>query len=130
MERLSDEEIAKECVEMIRKFLRKSEIPDPSKFYCSRWNSNGFIQGAYSFTSRTSDHIQDWESILSRPIIYQSNKQNRKNTLLLAGEACHGQYFSTVHGAFLSGVEQAQKIVSSYCENSNKFSDVSCLSKL
>lgn len=37
-----------------------------------------------------------------------------KPLLLFAGEACHNQYFSTVHGAYLSGVEQAKKIVCFY----------------
>lgn len=31
--------------------------------------------------------------------------------LLFAGEACHEKFFSTAHGAFLSGMEQAKKIV-------------------
>lgn len=30
--------------------------------------------------------------------------------LLFAGEACHDKYYSTAHGAFLSGWEQAQKL--------------------
>lgn len=31
--------------------------------------------------------------------------------ILFAGEACHYSYFSTVHGAFLSGLEQARKLL-------------------
>lgn len=34
--------------------------------------------------------------------------------LLFAGEAVHDQYFSTAHGAFLSGIEQASKIIDFY----------------
>lgn len=34
--------------------------------------------------------------------------------ILFAGEACHQQYFSTAHGAFLSGIEQAGKILHFY----------------
>uniref|UniRef100_A0A182WDD8 Amine oxidase n=1 Tax=Anopheles minimus TaxID=112268 RepID=A0A182WDD8_9DIPT len=32
-------------------------------------------------------------------------------TIHFAGEACHERYFSTVHGAYLSGMEQAKKIM-------------------
>lgn len=32
-------------------------------------------------------------------------------TIHFAGEACHERYFSTVHGAYLSGMEQAKKIL-------------------
>lgn len=34
--------------------------------------------------------------------------------VLFAGEACHEKYFSTAHGAFLSGMEQAQKVIELY----------------
>lgn len=34
--------------------------------------------------------------------------------MLFAGEACHDKYFSTAHGAFLSGMEQTQKILQHY----------------
>lgn len=34
--------------------------------------------------------------------------------MLFAGEACHEQYFSTAHGAFLSGMGQMQKILAFY----------------
>lgn len=33
-------------------------------------------------------------------------------TVRFAGEACHPKYFSTVHGAYQSGLEQAQKLLS------------------
>lgn len=36
---------------------------------------------------------------------------NEPPALLFAGEACHDKYFSTAHGAFLSGVEQATKVI-------------------
>lgn len=34
--------------------------------------------------------------------------------VLFAGEACHEKNFSTAHGAFSSGIEQAQKIIDHY----------------
>lgn len=36
---------------------------------------------------------------------------NDPPVVLFAGEACHEKYFSTAHGALLSGIEQAQKII-------------------
>lgn len=34
--------------------------------------------------------------------------------LLLAGEACHPEWFSTVHGAFESGRQQAKVLLKSW----------------
>lgn len=107
MEKLSNKEIADVCIELIRKFMNNPKLPNPSKFYCSRWNSHKLIKGAYSFTSKNTDKIDEWEKILSR-VITSNDGDNR---MLLAGEHCHEQYFSTVHGAFLSGIEQAEKII-------------------
>lgn len=57
---------------------------------------------------------------LIRPVELVNNKRqedqndHRMPVILFAGEACHQQYFSTAHGAFLSGIEQAQKILNFY----------------
>jgi spermine oxidase len=109
MEKLSDEEISKECMTLLRNFLNNPKIPDPSVFYCSRWNSNELIKGAYSFTSRRTDHIDGWEKALSELII--SDAQGSMNIIALAGEHCHEKYFSTAHGAFESGIDQARKVM-------------------
>lgn len=127
MEKLSDHEIADECMKLIRTFLRDSSLPNPSKFRCSRWNSNLYVRGAYSYTSKKTDHIQNWEQVLSRPIVYEPLSGSDRNIIVLAGEHCHEQYFSTVHGAFLSGIEQARKILSLRKELKKT---CSCLSKL
>jgi spermine oxidase len=127
MEKLTYKEIADECIKLIRKFMKNSNLPNPSKFFCSRWNSNELVRGAYSFTSKNTDKIRDWEKVLSKPIIFELPGKSR-NTIFLAGEACHEFYFSTVHGAFLSGMEQAEEILNGH--NKNDFKNVSYISKL
>lgn len=113
MENFDDRVICSELMKIIRKFLNRQDIPDPTHFYCSRWHSDELVGGAYSFTSCQTDHIDDWEKILSQPITFESSNDDR-NVLLFAGEAIHPQYFSTVHGAFMSGIEQAKKILNFY----------------
>lgn len=104
-----------------------------SLFFSTRWHSNPFILGAYSYISTECDNNRIiLDKLLSRELKYhdfysEGNSQNdgkhksssdssnkNKNSvepvILFAGEACHEKYFSTAHGAFLSGVEQAQKI--------------------
>lgn len=53
-----------------------------------------------------------------------------RNAILLAGEATHHQYFSTVHGAFLSGMEQAETILNFISEDKEPQLHHSCVSKL
>lgn len=129
--------------------------------FCStRWHSNGFIKGAYSYISTDCDknattssnltetlYQKDFVANISTTINCEKSEQldtmkiddeQRKNhcnsyndmhsklkahekdiiekspVMLFAGEACHDKYFSTAHGAFLSGMEQAQKILQYY----------------
>lgn len=126
--------------------------------YSTRWRSNSFIRGAYSYISTDCDTSETSSSQLAEAIyqkdfrtelmgaklqgdaikfdglsltdIVDSRKPLNINDLhsqltnaghltkspvmLFAGEACHEQYFSTAHGAFLSGMEQAQKIQQYY----------------
>lgn len=126
MEKLTDTKIEAECMKLIRDRLKNKNLPQPSKFYCSRWNSNEFIKGAYSFTSRKTDHLNGWETILSQPIL----DKTETNVVMLAGEHCHQQFFSTVHGAFISGIEQAEKILKIRSDATKTFQTVSCVSKL
>lgn len=44
----------------------------------------------------------------------ENKMDNNMPAIIFAGEACHQQYFSTAHGAFLSGIEQAEKILNVY----------------
>lgn len=112
MEKLSDNDIAYACTELMRKFMKNSNIPQPSKFNCSRWNSNSHVRGAYSFTSRHTDDIRNWEKVLSRPVTSEATKDGQSSKLiLLSGEHCHEKYFSTVHGAYHSGQEQANHAI-------------------
>lgn len=112
--------------------------------FSTRWNSNPFIRGAYSYVSTDCDKNGTSSQLLSMPITvadlglcekesaqFSKNlimladldldgmrkadkNEHRMPVILFAGEACHQQYFSTAHGAFLSGIEQAEKVLNFY----------------
>lgn len=124
MEKLTEEDIADQCMKLIRKFLKNPSLPDPSQFYSSSWNSNKFTRGSYSFTSKQTDHIDEWETVLSQPIL------SKQNLIVFAGEHCHQKFFSTVHGAFESGIEQAKNVLKFDAERKINFKDLCCVSKL
>uniref|UniRef100_A0A6E8WDC7 Amine oxidase n=1 Tax=Anopheles coluzzii TaxID=1518534 RepID=A0A6E8WDC7_ANOCL len=219
MEALNDEQIVSDCVFILEKFTKK-KVPKPVNYYCTRWNSNRYIRGSYSYTSVNCDHEQNFMSNLTETLVcnqydklgeesrkktqsqpqstptaggtragstgtststpsgHSTSSSNSSNTLTnvqpsstqrgsntptkvttvqmaadslattasnrppstpastptkskppvagsanvsgsvkpsatihFAGEACHERYFSTVHGAYLSGMEQAKKIL-------------------
>lgn len=90
------------------------------------------MNGSYSFLSTDCDtndtiahnllsqelFIDDfYASAVDKNVIPDTNahhSENRTPIVAFAGEACHEKYFSTAHGAFLSGMEQAQKFLDCY----------------
>jgi len=77
-----------------------SQIPEPVGYQITRWVSDPFSAGAYSYvpvgaTSRTRDALA----------------ASVGGQLFFAGEATHRQYPATVHGAYLSGLRAAQEVI-------------------
>ena len=69
----------------------------------TKWHSNPFIRGSYSYQTIQSDLANLGPSTLERP--------QGQGRLLFAGEATHEKYFSTVHGAIESGWREADRII-------------------
>jgi monoamine oxidase len=63
----------------------------------SAWSSDPLAQGSYSYA--LPGHAGD-RAILAQPV---------DNRLFFAGEACSPEYFSTAHGAYLSGHHAAEQ---------------------
>lgn len=96
-ENLTDAEITTAIMEHLRAIYPGA--PDPSTLLRTRWNSDPFAFGAYSFAtngSRTSDF-----DLLAQPI---------GNKVFFAGEHTNREYRGTVHGAYESGLREARRI--------------------
>jgi monoamine oxidase len=77
-----------------------SGIPNPTRLLRTRWSTNENSFGAYSFTGVGTEmrHFDDMA-------------QEVNGKLFFAGEHTEIDYFSTVHGAYLSGIREAGKII-------------------
>ena len=77
-----------------------NNIPNPTNLLRSKWQTNENSFGAYSYTAVGSEmkHFDDLAEEVG-------------NKLFFAGEHTSIDYFSTVHGAYLSGIREADKII-------------------
>ena len=75
------------------------DIPEPTAFKVSRWGSDPYSYGSYSYLKVGS--VEEMRRALAEPVA-------RK--LYFAGEATHLDYPATVHGAYLSGIREAGRI--------------------
>ncbi|XP_015991010.1 spermine oxidase isoform X1 [Rousettus aegyptiacus] len=142
MEKCDDEAVAEICTEMLRQFTGNPNIPKPRRILRSAWGSNPYFRGSYSYT-RVGSSGADVEK-LAKPLPYtesskmaqaSSSKQQPGHLLsskcpeqsldpnrgsikpmqvLFSGEATHRKYYSTTHGALLSGQREAARLIEMY----------------
>ncbi len=98
-EKLTDREIVNSAMDVLKKIYGKN-IPNPSKYYITRWFSDPYSRGSYSYTSAGTSHRE--RQLLAEPV---------NHCLYFAGEATHSELSATVHGALLSGRREAARIM-------------------
>ncbi|KAH7276608.1 hypothetical protein KP509_39G014400 [Ceratopteris richardii] len=137
MEYLSDEEILDGIVQMLISF-RLADINEKQVLRSmfkgvlrSQWGTNPLCRGSYSFVAvgssgrdiddlakplpEASQNAKDNTSILLSDAIESASDSPLQ--LLFAGEATHRNFYSTTHGAYLSGVREADRLLD-YFKNS------------
>ncbi|XP_076295193.1 spermine oxidase-like [Lasioglossum baleicum] len=111
IETLSEQQVAADCENLLKQFLNIDSIPPVKKCFRTKWNSNPYARGSYSYIPTRCDDIGITPGSLAEPI-WRKVAGNRGNkampTMMFAGEATNDNYFSTTHGAYDTGVKQAQ----------------------
>lgn len=97
IEQQSDAEIVASAMKRL-KGIFGDEIPAPVDYQITRWSSDPFSFGGYSFNR-----------VGSEPVMREHLAAAIDGKLFFAGEATHRQLFATVHGAFLSGLRAASE---------------------
>lgn len=108
MGRKSDEEISADVQSFFQMLTGDSTIHRPSDLLRSKWSTNEYYQGAYTYLGLNSGtgHILDIAEPVPEPCTQSPP------VLLFAGEhTCH-KHFGTVHGARNTGIREANRIIS------------------
>jgi polyamine oxidase len=92
-EMLSDEDAIAEVVAAMA-------APEPTGAVVTRWAADPYARGSYSFLAVGSSPAD--QRALAEPV---------GDRLLFAGEATHQEFFATVHGAYMSGLREADRIL-------------------
>ncbi|KAK9884537.1 hypothetical protein WA026_007378 [Henosepilachna vigintioctopunctata] len=107
METLSNDIVINVCTDILRKFLNDPFVPKPKRCVCTSWASQQYTQGSYTAIAVGASQV-DIEC-LALPLY--NDEAETKPVLLFAGEHTHSNFYSTVHGAYLSGRTAAQAIL-------------------
>ncbi|XP_063521928.1 lysine-specific histone demethylase 2 isoform X12 [Pongo pygmaeus] len=96
---LEDKQVLQQCMVTLRELFKEQEVPDPTKYFVTRWSTDPWIQMAYSFV-KTGGSGEAYDIIA----------EDIQGTVFFAGEATNRHFPQTVTGAYLSGVREASKI--------------------
>jgi spermine oxidase len=107
-ETLSDEEVEKAVLWVLRKFLKR-EIPKPINMKKTQWKTKENFWGSYSYESVAAYDAGILPSTLCKNIYVED-----KPTILFAGEACHDVLPGLTQGAVMSGFDEAKEILKFY----------------
>ncbi|MEZ5453999.1 MAG: NAD(P)/FAD-dependent oxidoreductase [Thiothrix sp.] len=94
----TDQQIVADAMQTLRKMFGNG-IPEPADYQLTRWNTDPFARGAYSFNP-----------VGSTPAMRDHLAESLGNVVFFAGEATERKHFSSVHGAYLSGLRAARQI--------------------
>ncbi|XP_056631554.1 spermine oxidase [Diorhabda sublineata] len=107
MEHATDEEVAEGITKLLRKFTGDASLPYPSTILRSKWSSDPYFCGAKSYMNLKSNIGHQCD--LSSPV--PGTCDPVPPILLFAGEATCAGHHSTVHGARLSGIREAERVI-------------------
>ncbi|KAM5324048.1 peroxisomal N(1)-acetyl-spermine/spermidine oxidase isoform 2-T2 [Glossophaga mutica] len=107
METLSDEEVLLSLTGLLRRVTGNPQLPAPKSMLRTRWHSAPYTRGSYSYVAvgSTGDDID----LLAEPLPVDREKAQLQ--VLFAGEATHRTFYSTTHGALLSGWREADRLI-------------------
>lgn len=97
-------EISDVCTGVLRHFLQDTTIPKPDNIIMSKWCSDPYSKGAYTYIKK-GEGIDDMYS-LAAPI----NDSKGHPIILFAGEATDIDSYASVHGAMVSGEREASRL--------------------
>ncbi|XP_039282535.1 peroxisomal N(1)-acetyl-spermine/spermidine oxidase [Nilaparvata lugens] len=112
MESLPQQQVADTCTCILRKFLNDPFVPKPKLCVRTKWFGEPNTRGSYTAMAVGASQA-DIERI-ARPLYAHTRSRNHhaKPLVVFAGEHTHTNFYSTVHGAFLTGRSAAQTLLS------------------
>uniref|UniRef100_A0A8C0GJE0 Polyamine oxidase n=1 Tax=Chelonoidis abingdonii TaxID=106734 RepID=A0A8C0GJE0_CHEAB len=107
METLSDAAVLRALTDVIHKLTGNPPYWPTCELFSSLWHSAPYTRGSYSYVAVGSSG--DDIDALAQPLPEDALLQ-----VLFAGEATHRTFYSTTHGALLSGWREADRLLSLY----------------
>ncbi|KAI1891958.1 hypothetical protein AGOR_G00149070 [Albula goreensis] len=111
VEEMSEEKLSAAVTDHLRTFTGNSSLPAPKTVLVTKWQSNPYTMGSYSFIPVGIDaEVMD---TLAQPLS-SGRDTGPELQVLFAGEGTIKSMYSTVQGALLSGQREANRLAQHY----------------
>ncbi|KAL7877786.1 hypothetical protein SRHO_G00044290 [Serrasalmus rhombeus] len=110
METLTEFEVLQAVTQLIRRFTGNPTIA-PKKLLRSQWFHEPYTYGSYTYVAKGCSGY-DIDNLAEPLPLPGSNSQPLQ--VMFAGEATHRSFFSTVHGALITGWREADRLHTHY----------------
>eukprot|EP00112_Aurelia_sp_Birch-Aquarium-sp1_P011993 Seg2517.4 transcript_id=Seg2517.4/GoldUCD/mRNA.D3Y31 product="Lysine-specific histone demethylase 1B" protein_id=Seg2517.4/GoldUCD/D3Y31 len=97
---ISDQEVIDRCLSNLKKMFPDQDIPEPTSYIVSHWNTEKHIEMTYSYVGLNATGED-----------YSNLAETIDDKIYFAGEATNRHFPQTVTGAFISGIREARKIL-------------------
>ncbi|XP_075037081.1 peroxisomal N(1)-acetyl-spermine/spermidine oxidase-like [Mixophyes fleayi] len=113
METLPESEVGDVCVRLLKQFTGWP-VTQLRGVLRSTWHSNPYVRGSYTNVPVGVDAVKE-QTALGEPLPSSHHKKTlRPLQVLFAGEATHPNFYTTTHGAYMTGVREADRIIKLY----------------
>jgi len=113
----SESSIVENCLDALERSFPEYDVKTCFvSSFITRWGQDPFTIGSYSCMGLGST-VEDIERLQQRIIVREKGRDGSRSdpaVILFAGEACSVAYQGTMHGAYISGQEQAHRLVADY----------------
>jgi len=100
---MSDKKVVAQVVECLRLMFRPNKMPHPVDYIVTRWDTDDFSLGSYSYVAQGNSIDEVTELIMPHTSTFRR--------VLFCGEACSIGGFQCVNGAYESGENCAKAII-------------------
>ncbi|KAF4087135.1 hypothetical protein AMELA_G00092360 [Ameiurus melas] len=115
METLQDSDVGDICVRLLSSFTGWP-VPDVYQVLISRWGHDPHVLGSYTFIPHWVNGVKEHEALAAPLPSCSRVPESKPLQVLFAGEATHVNFYTTTHGAYLSGVREAQRLINHYSD--------------
>lgn len=111
IEKTTPQELEKQCLAAIKEYTCLESLPPIVNVEKTQWGTNPWTRGSYTYLSKAACG-SDFDTLAS-PLPGESSgcKEASALQLMFAGEATHRQFYGTVHGAYLTGIREAERLL-------------------